>query len=59
VNASQDGVEYLLPPSPSRKPWCQVIDTENIEDPFTHAEVETKTIVGGRAIKLFSDGSVR
>jgi isoamylase len=59
VNAAQDGVEYILPPSPSRRPWCQVIDTENIEDPFAHAEVEEKIIVGGRALKLFSDGSVR
>jgi isoamylase len=58
VNAAPEGVEYVLPVSPSGRRWCQVIDTENIEDPFTHAEVEEKIIVGGRALKLFSDGTV-
>ncbi len=55
VNASQDGVEFVLPPSPSHNPWRQVIDTENIDDPFAEKEVNDKVIVGGRALKLFSD----
>ncbi|WP_433982995.1 hypothetical protein RBB78_14585 [Tunturiibacter empetritectus] len=58
VNAAQDGVEYVLPASPSGKPWCQVIDTENIEDPFAHAKIDEKIIVGGRTLKLFSDGAI-
>ena len=58
VNAAPEGVEYVLPASPSGRAWCQVIDTEDIEDPFTHAEVEEKIIVGGRALKLVSDGAV-
>jgi glycogen operon protein len=58
VNAAEDGVEYVLPPSPSGRRWCQVIDTENIENPFTRTEVNGKIIAGGRALKLFSDGSV-
>ncbi len=58
VNAAEGGVEYVLPASPSGKPWCQVIDTENIESPFTCAELDGKIIVGGRALKLFSDGAV-
>jgi len=55
VNAADQGVEFTLPPSPRGKPWNQVIDTENIEDPFFSTRVEGKVIVGGRALKLLSD----
>jgi isoamylase len=59
VNASQDGVEFVLPQTPSQNSWCQVIDTENIDDPFAKKEVKDKVIVGGRALKLFSDAPHR
>jgi isoamylase len=55
VNASHEGVEFTLPPVPNGSPWCQVMDTENIEDPFHEAKVGEKAIVGGRAMKLYSD----
>jgi isoamylase len=55
VNASHEGVEFTLPPVPNGSPWCQVMDTENIDDPFHEAKVGEKTIVGGRVIKLYSD----
>jgi len=43
-------------PSPSAKPWGAVIDTmRTLERPFTHAEVETKIIVGGRALLMCSE----
>lgn len=58
VNAAQDGVEYHLPPSPSAKRWCRVIDTENVDDPFGIVESEDKIIVGGRSLILFSDESI-
>jgi glycogen operon protein len=59
VNASDQGVEFTLPESPSGDPWHQIIDTENIDDPFVDiVEVEDKVIVGGRALKLMSDRSV-
>jgi hypothetical protein len=48
-------VEFLLPSSPSGNPWCQIIDTENIEDPFLEIMVEDKIILGGRCVKLLSD----
>jgi glycogen operon protein len=57
VNASHEGVEFALPQVPNGSPWCQVMDTENIEDPFHEAKVGEKTIVGGRAMKLFSDNA--
>ena len=57
VNAADGGVEFTLPPSPSGNPWCQVVDTENIDDSFVESESQEKVIVGGRALKLLSDHS--
>jgi isoamylase len=55
VNASFEGVEYMLPPTPSGNPWCHVMDTENIDDPFARGGTDTKLIIGGRSFKLLSD----
>jgi glycogen operon protein len=55
VNASDQGVEYVLPKPPGETPWHQVLDTENIDDPFSEASVEDKVIVGGRAVRVYSD----
>ena len=55
VNAADQGVKFLVPGSPSGNPWCQIIDTENIEQPFTDLLVEETIIVGGRSLKLLSD----
>jgi glycogen operon protein len=57
VNAADGGVEFTLPPSPSGNAWCQIVDTENIGEPFTETEPGEKVIVGGRALKLLSDHS--
>jgi isoamylase len=57
VNAAHEGVEFTLPESPSQRPWGQIIDTENIEDPFRQAPADEKVILGGRSLKLFSDGA--
>ena len=58
VNAADQGVEFTLPQSPRGKPWRQIVDTENIDDPFRSTSVNGSVIVGGRALKLLSDGSV-
>jgi len=55
VNAAQEGVEFTLPDSPRRKPWLQLVDTENIDDPFAQVPVKGKIILGGRSLKLLSD----
>ena len=57
VNAADQGVEFNLPGSPRGKPWRQIIDTEHIDDPFAVRPVDGSMIVGGRALKLLSDGS--
>lgn len=55
VNAAHEGVEFTLPSSPSGRPWNQVIDTENVDDPFARDQAGERVIVGGRTLKLFSD----
>ena len=55
VNAADQGVEFILPPSPSGKPWRMIVNTENIEDPFAQSPVGEKVIVGGRSLNLLSD----
>jgi glycogen operon protein len=57
VNASHEGVEFQLPAVPNGSPWCILMDTENIDDPFKQITVGEKVIVGGRAMMLFSDGA--
>ncbi len=56
VNASDNGVEYVLPEPPNKTPWRQVLDTENIDDPFYETEVHDKVILGGRSVRVYSDG---
>jgi len=56
VNAAHEGVEFVLPESPSRRPWTQLVDTENIKNPFAETDLGEKVILGGRSLKLLSDG---
>ncbi|SEF74473.1 glycogen operon protein [Bryocella elongata] len=56
VNAAPDGVNYVLPDPPNKTPWRQVLDTENIADPFYETEVHDQVILGGRTIRVYSDG---
>jgi glycogen operon protein len=55
VNASDQGVEYVMPEPLNGTPWQQVLDTENIDDPFCQAKVQDKVILGGRSVRLYSD----
>jgi glycogen operon protein len=57
VNAADEGVEYVLPEPPNKSPWRQVLDTENIENPFSNGPVDQKVILGGRSIRVYSDGA--
>ena len=56
VNAASEGVEFVLPESPANKPWVQIVDTENVENPLARIAPDEKVILGGRSLKLFSDG---
>ena len=55
VNASDNGVEYSLPETPGKTPWRQVLDTENLDNPFCETQIGEKVIVGGRSIRVYSD----
>ena len=55
VNAAAEGVEFKLPEHPASLPWTQVLNTENIDDPFATEEIGEKVIIGGRAIRVFRD----
>ena len=56
VNAAPEGVEFTLPKGPAGSAWTQVLDTQNIDDPFAEQEIGDKVIVGGRSMRLFRDG---
>ena len=56
VNASADGVEFALPEPPAKTQWIQVLDTQNIDDPFQPCEYNEKVILGGRSMRIFRDG---
>jgi isoamylase len=55
VNAAQDGVEFTLPSAPSGGRWCQIIDTEDIDEPFSEKDAAKQIIIGGRSLVLFKD----
>jgi glycogen operon protein len=55
VNASHEGVEFTLPAVPNGSPWRQVMNTENVDNPFEEATVGENTIVGGRSMRVFCD----
>jgi isoamylase len=57
VNASNEGVEFILPPIPNGTPWRQLINTEEIPAPFEEKETDGKVILGGRSLKVFYDRS--
>ena len=55
INAAQEGVEFTLPPCHTAGQWCQMMSTEDIEDPFRAKEPASKIIAGGRSLLLFID----
>ncbi|HEX3986915.1 MAG TPA: glycogen debranching protein GlgX [Acidobacteriaceae bacterium] len=55
VNAAAEGVEFTLPATPAGTGWTQILDTENIDDPFAPVENGATVIVGGRALRVFRD----
>ncbi len=57
VNAAAEGVEFCLPEPPDKTHWVQVLNTENIKDPFAEQHLDKSVIVGGRAMRVFKDGA--
>ncbi len=57
VNAAPEGVEFTLPEPPNGTRWHQVLDTQNIDDPFASQDIDARVIVGGRSLRVFRDGN--
>ena len=55
INAAQDGVEFTLPACVTGGGWCQIMSTEDIDEPFAEKEPARKVIAGGRSLLLFID----
>ncbi|HEV2272568.1 MAG TPA: glycogen debranching protein GlgX [Acidobacteriaceae bacterium] len=53
VNAFHEGVEFHLPPAPDNTKWTQILDTENLKEPFAEVAAGESTIVGGRSMMVF------
>jgi glycogen operon protein len=57
VNAADQGVDYVLPEPPNQSPWRQVLDTDNVENPFCEAAAGDTVIMGGRSVRVYSDST--
>ena len=56
INASAGGAEFNLPPWPAKSGWRQILNTENLDDPFESKDAEAKVVVGGRTLRVYQDG---
>lgn len=56
VNAAADGVNVKLPPPINGTPWRQVMDTQNIDDPFKQVPAKDEITIAERSFMLFCDG---
>ncbi|HEY6448908.1 MAG TPA: glycogen debranching protein GlgX [Acidobacteriaceae bacterium] len=59
VNAAHEGVEFTLPDAPAGTAWTQILDTENIDDPFASVENGDKVILGGRSLRVFRENGLK
>jgi glycogen operon protein len=53
LNSYHDAVVFTLPPSPNHRGWRNVLDTYNLECPFSDGPVEEKSpAIAGRSLRL-------
>jgi isoamylase len=52
LNSYHDPVGYSLPPTPHNRGWRNVLDTANLESPFSDGPVETAPEIAGRSLRL-------
>ena len=55
LNSYHDAVSYKLPPSPHNRGWRNVLDTSNLECPFSNGPVETTPEIAGRSLRLMRE----
>jgi glycogen operon protein len=55
LNSYHEAVSYKLPPSPHNRGWRNVLDTSNLECPFSNGPVETAPEIAGRSLRLMRE----
>jgi glycogen operon protein len=54
-NAFHEGVEFALPGAPSGGGWQRVLNTEDLDNPFSEEQMQGSVIVGGRSVVLLRE----
>jgi glycogen operon protein len=56
INSYHDAVAFTLPPTPHQRSWHNVVDTANLEQPFSEGPAEEKSpSIGGRSLRLLRE----
>jgi glycogen operon protein len=55
INSYHDPVAYKLPPTPNNRNWRNVLDTGNLESPFSNGPVEKDLEIAGRSLRLLRE----
>jgi glycogen operon protein len=55
INSYHDAVGFMLPSSPRNRPWRNMVDTGNLESPFSNGPVEPSLHVAGRSLRLLRE----
>jgi glycogen operon protein len=55
LNSYHDAVSYKLPPSPHNRGWRNLLDTNNLESPFSNGPVEKDPEIAGRSLRLLRE----
>jgi glycogen operon protein len=55
LNSHHDAVGYKLPPAPRNRGWRSLLDTSNVENPFTNGSVEKNLEIAGRSLRLLRE----
>jgi glycogen operon protein len=55
LNSYHEAVGYKLPPTPHNRGWRNMLNTSNLESPFSDGPVEDAPEVGGRSLRLLRE----
>ena len=55
LNSYHDGVAYTLPPTPHNRSWRNVLDTCELENPFSNGPIEKSPEIAGRSLRLLRE----
>jgi glycogen operon protein len=58
LNSYHEAVSYTLPPTLHNRGWRNMLDTSNLEAPFSNSPVETAPVLAGRSLRLLRESRV-